>query len=358
METEIKPAGLFQRWLFAACLVVVSTNSADSWRLTSQTWLNLLGQGAVFSPYDYDAQGHRVQRRDYNSQDSSGLLVSHTQWEYDALDRPSREISFSGPDTVSILVREFDLHGEAFQESITGPGGKLRYRDSMSYDQTGLLKATVRYSGSGSVLFARSYSLDTLLDLESDTTWQPQGGLQAVVATQTQSSLGRVSWIQQWSRELGGTQWNPTVHTEMAYNGSLLGSVTNLDGDGSGRVLLDSTVFANDQFGNRLWERTYNYERVASTFIQYNWIKVITAGWLGRAKSTDGIKVVGNRLIWNQAIQAKEIFLMDAKGRMVVRWTNLGSTEVNIPSSISTGTYFAFVKNGGAPLVCALTLSR
>ncbi len=344
----------------ALVLMTFSNAAADSWRLVSQSWFNLIGQSVLFSPYDYDSLGRRLQRRDYNSRDSSGVKVSHTIWEYDLLDRPWREIAFSQSDTLSVLVRSYDSLGREFQEAIYGEGGRLRYRDSMSFDHVGNLATTLHFSGTGTVVSRKTFSQNPLLQQESDTTWQalPGGGFEPALILQTQLAQGRVSWTQQWSKNLGGVQWNPTTYTEMAYRGSLLASVTNLEADGSARVMLDSTVYLADAYGNRTSERTFNQDRIASTLIQYNWVQLPSTRNAMRGSRSKEIGLVGSHLLFPQGMRLSDVDLMDSKGRRIVHWAGQGVTEFVIPSSIPSGAYLVHAKGDGQPLVSAVTLAR
>jgi len=326
-------------------------------RLLSQTWQNLIGGGVVHSPYDYDARGLRTQRRDYNSLDTSGIQLAHTVWEYDAQDRNVRQIEFAGTDTQSIVTRLWTGNGIAL-ETTWGTGGAMRYRDTTRYNGSGLKTSTVRLSPTDSIVSMHTWVYDGSGLLLQDTTWQPNGAnFDPVVATQTTWQNGRVAWTQEWARSPQTPRWNATQRTVLEWVSGLLASTTDLSGDGSGRVLVDSTSFAHDKQGNVLTETSFDADRLATTRITYEWETFATA--------IQRLAAASNQACWRRTAQGLyldaadplEIVLLDSRGRMVSRWLH-PAPGVDLSASLPSGRYFAQARFAHGQSVYAFSTTR
>lgn len=323
-----------------AILTSVATR-ADPLRVSSQTWQNLIGGGVVHSPYDYDAKGLRIQRRDYNSADSSGPRIARTVWEYDAQEHLVREIQFSATDTVSIVTQAWN-GDHSIRTTVWGKGGVQRYRDTVIRDAQGRDSISRRLSARGSLVSQHTFTYDAQNELVADTIWQPAGGgLVAGLALATHWENGKVTWTQEWSRSPGATRWNAQQRTELLWNGDLLASTTDLSGDGTGRVLVDSTTYTYDVSGNRTTETTFDPDRIASTRTTYFW-EGATAAWRRRHPTGAGVswKISGNRLSLEGGPTPREITVVDAGGRILLRQAGPNpSIEIG---SLTQGQYLAY----------------
>ncbi|MBK8804215.1 MAG: hypothetical protein IPN71_19580 [Fibrobacteres bacterium] len=339
MSEDDKPLNRF-RPLVMTILLSAFASQAATLRLASQTWENLIGGGVVHSPFDYDAKGLRTQRRDYNSADSSGPRIARTVWEYDTDEHMIRQVQFGATDTVSILTQTW-VGDNLVRSAVWGKGGIQRYRDTSVYDGSGNEILSKRLSPSDSLVSQQTFTYDNQGQLVADTTWQPQtGSLIAVQATQTHWEQGHVLWTQEWSRSPGSTRWNALQRTDMAWSGVRLASATNLSGDGTGRVLVDSTAYTYDVSGNKSAETTFNAERVASARTTFS--------WEGTSAARQRLLQTVSDIRWNrngsslalEAIQTPlEITLLDANGRVVLRQTG-SSRSVDI-GKLSQGRYLA-----------------
>jgi len=323
------------------CLGIVRIEAA-TYRLSSQTWQNLVGGGVVHSPYDYDAQGLRIQRRDYNSADSSGPIVSRTVWQYDNLGRVVAQIQFSATDTLSVLRQNWGAKG-VILATVWGKGGVQRYRDTTMFDATGLKICSRRLSSKDSLVSSQTWAYDGLGQLVADTTWQPQAdALIPVLVTETHWLDGFVSWIQESSRSLGSTRWNPSQRTEMSWNGSRLISTTNLSNDGTGRLLVDSTSYEYDAAGNRSTETTFDADRVASNRITYVWTLIASTIVGPRPHEGSSWTISGGQLRIDSDQRPMEIIILDPRGRVVVRAE--GSSKSVSLIGLPRGRYLGHVK--------------
>jgi len=331
---------------------------ASPWRLVSQTWRNLVGGGVVFSPYNYDQRGLRVQRRDYNSKDTSGVLVSRTEWEYDAQDRSVREIAFTETDTATIVTRVWD--GALLRvESTWGKRGILRYRDTFTYGTDGQKLSCRRISPADSTISVHTWTYDPAGNLGKDTVWQPDAGsLVAVLATETHWLGATVTWTQEWSRTVGSSRWNPLQRTELEWTNGTLVSTTDLEGDGTGRILSDSTVYAYDPAGNRVKETAFGNERSASTEITYAWVSTGATRISRFGRAASDLKTTGNLLRLEAKDDPLEVVLVDSRGRMAVRYEVLSARIWEIPTSLPEGRYLALARFADRQSTCPVTKLR
>lgn len=325
--------------LSTVALSAVATEAATL-RLSSQTWQNLIGGGTVHTPYDYDSRGLRIQRRDYNSTDSSGPRIARTVWEYDANDHMVREIQFGATDTVSIRTQTW-TGNNLIRATVWGKGGVQRYRDTSIYDASGNVVLSRRLSPSDTLVSQHTWTFDSQGQLVADTTWQPQAGsLVAALAIQTHWEQGRVQWMQEWSKSPGANRWNALQRTEMAWTGSLLASTTNLSGDGTGRVLVDSTAYTYDNAGNESSETTFDGDRIASARITFQWEGTSAARQRALQTISDSHwSMHGSSLVLEAARTPQEIAVMDAQGRIVLRTE--GSVRTIDIGGLSQGHYLA-----------------
>ncbi len=356
MFHRIVSVPFFGRTTLVTLLATLAAH-ADGPRLVSQTWENLIGGGVVHSPYDYDAKGLRVQRRDYNSVDSSGPRIARTVWEYDAQDHLIRQVQFGATDTVSILTQSWIGNKQALA-TVWGKGGVQRYRDTSIYDADGHEIVRKRLSPSDSLVSQHTYTYDNQGQLLADTTWETQGATSAPVqATQTHWVQGSVSWTQDWVQSAGGTRWNALQRTDLVWNGTNLASTTNLSGDGTGHVLIDSTTYTYDASGNESTETTFNADRTASSRITYVW-EGISAAHQRQMQSAPDIRwsQTGSSLVLEAAQTPLEISLMDAQGRMVLHTTGT-SRSIDI-AGLSQGRYLAAATFAQGRVVQAFTTFR
>lgn len=338
--SKIDVSSRWPRLLSASLSLFATASSAATLRLSSQTWENLIGGGVVHSPYDYDAKGLRIQRRDYNSADSSGTRIARTVWEYDVQERMVRQVQFGVTDTVSILTQSWNGDNLAVA-TLWGKGGVQRYRDTSIYDNDGNEILRKRFSPTDSLMSQHTWTFDTQGQLATDTTWQPQGGnLVPVLAMQTSWQQGHVVRTQEWSRALGSTRWNALQRTDLAWNGTELASTTNLSGDGTGRILVDSTAYTYDASGNKSTETTFDADRVASARTTFHWEGTSAARGRSIQEASDfRWKQDGSRLVIDADQTVVEFTLMDARGRLILRTS--GATRSLDLGSLPQGRYLA-----------------
>lgn len=333
------PSNRYRPFALSVLLAGIASQAATL-RLSSQTWENLIGGGVVHSPFDYDSKGLRVQRRDYNSADSSGPRIARTVWEYDAQENMVRQIQFSATDTVSILTQSW-IGNKLSVATVWGKDGIQRYRDTSIYDTDGNEVLSKRLSRSDSLMSQHTWTYDSQGQLVTDTTWQPvTGSLIPVQAMQTHWEQGRVSWTQEWSHSASSTRWNALQRTDLAWSSTHLASTTNLSGDGTGRVLVDSTAYAYDASGNESSETIYNADRVASARTTFVWEGTSAARQRALQTFSDSHwSMHGSSLVLDVARTPLEITLLDAQGRILLRETGSGRS-IDI-GRLSQGRYVA-----------------
>lgn len=338
--SKIDQSSRWPRFLAASLSLFATVSSAATLRLSSQTWVNLIGGGVVHSPFDYDEKGLRTQRRDFNSTDSSGPRIARTIWEYDDQARMVRQVQFGVTDTVSILTQSWNGDKLALA-TLWGKGGIQRYRDTSIYDSDGNEILRKRFSPSDSLMSQHTWTYDSQGQLATDTTWQPQSGnLVPVLAMQTSWQQGRVVRTQEWSRALASSRWNAQQRTDLAWNGTELASTTNLSGDGTGRILVDSTAYTYDASGNKSTETTFNADRVASARTTFVWEGASAARIRSIQEASDlRWKQDGSRLVLDADRTVVEFALMDAQGRSILRTS--GSARSLDLGSLPQGRYLA-----------------